>query len=63
MARFSELLQKLALSEGAIAEGQERLARQAELVGELDASIAVPLVFTGVLVVLVIIGAVLLIGR
>jgi hypothetical protein len=63
MARFSELLQELALSEGDIAEGQERLARQAEFVGGLDASIAVPLVFTGVLVVLVIIGAVLLIGR
>jgi hypothetical protein len=36
MARFSELLQKLVPSEGDIAEGQERLARQAELAGELD---------------------------
>jgi hypothetical protein len=37
MTRFSELLQELAQSERHVAEGQARIARQAELVRELDA--------------------------
>jgi hypothetical protein len=37
MARFSDLLRELARSERDVAEGQARLARQAELVRELDA--------------------------
>ena len=37
MARFSELLQELARSERDVAEGQARLARQAQLVRDLDA--------------------------
>jgi hypothetical protein len=37
MARFSELLRELARSERDGAEGQARIARQAELVRELDA--------------------------
>ena len=38
MARFSELLEELARSERHLAEGQARLARQAELVCALDAN-------------------------
>ncbi len=37
MARFSELLQELARAERDVAEGQARLARQAQLVRDLDA--------------------------
>jgi hypothetical protein len=37
MARFSQLLRELARSEQDIAEGQARIARQAEFVRELDA--------------------------
>jgi hypothetical protein len=37
MARFSELLRELARSERDVAEGQARIARQAELVREFDA--------------------------
>jgi hypothetical protein len=37
MARFSQLLRELARSERDVAEGQARIARQAELVRELDA--------------------------
>ena len=37
MARFSELLQELARAERDVAEGQARLARQAQLVRALDA--------------------------
>lgn len=37
MARFSDLLRELARSERDVAEGQARIARQAELVRELDA--------------------------
>jgi hypothetical protein len=37
MARFSELLRELARSERDVAERQARIARQAELVRELDA--------------------------
>ena len=37
MARFSELLQELARAERDIGEGQARLARQAQLVRDLDA--------------------------
>jgi hypothetical protein len=36
MARFSELLQELARAERDVAEGQARLARQAQLVRDLD---------------------------
>jgi hypothetical protein len=37
MGRFSELLHELAQSERRLAEGQARIARQAEFVRELDA--------------------------
>jgi hypothetical protein len=37
MARFSELLQELGRAERDVATGQERLARQAQLVRDLDA--------------------------
>jgi hypothetical protein len=37
MARFSELLRELAQSERDVADGQARIARQAELVRKLDA--------------------------
>jgi hypothetical protein len=37
MARFSELLHELARSERDVADGQTRIALQAELVRELDA--------------------------
>ena len=37
MARFSDLLQELARAERDVAEGQARLARQAQLVRDLDA--------------------------
>jgi hypothetical protein len=37
MARFSELLQELAHAERDVAEGQARLARQGQLVRDLDA--------------------------
>jgi hypothetical protein len=38
MARFSELLQELARAERDVAEGQARLARQAQLVRDLHAN-------------------------
>jgi hypothetical protein len=38
MERFSELLHELAQAERHLAEGQARIARQAEFVRELDAS-------------------------
>jgi hypothetical protein len=38
MDRFSELLHELAQAERHLAEGQARIARQAEFVRELDAS-------------------------
>jgi hypothetical protein len=38
MDRFSELLHELAQAERHLAEGQVRIARQAEFVRELDAS-------------------------
>ena len=37
MAKFSELLQELARSERGVADGEARIARQAELVRKLDA--------------------------